>query len=43
VTKAVDATTQAASAMLKTSETFLAQAGAIEKAVDSFLKKVAAA
>ncbi len=43
VTKAVDATNHAASAMLKVSETFLAQAGTIEKAVDSFLTKVAAA
>ena len=43
VTKAVDATNHAASAMLKVSETFLAQAGTIEKAVDAFLKKVATA
>ena len=43
VTKAVDATNHAASAMLKVSETFLTQAGTIEKAVDAFLKKVAAA
>jgi methyl-accepting chemotaxis protein len=43
VTKAVDATTQAAAAMLTTSEMFLMQAGAIEKAVEIFLKKVAAA
>ena len=43
VTKAVDATNQVASAMLKTSETFLVQAGTIEKAVDLFIKKVAAA
>ena len=43
VTKAVDATNHAASAVLKTSETFLAQAGTIEKAVEIFLKKVAAA
>ena len=43
VTKAVDATNHAASAMLKVSETFLTQAGTIENAVDAFLKKVAAA
>ena len=43
VTKAVDATNHAASAVLKTSETFLAQAGTIENAVEVFLKKVAAA
>jgi methyl-accepting chemotaxis protein len=43
VTNAVDATSNAASAVLKTSETFRAQAGTIEKAVDEFLKKVAAA
>ena len=43
VTKAVDATNHAASAVLMTSETFLAQAGTIEKAVEVFLKKVAAA
>lgn len=43
VTKAVDATNQAASAVLKTSGTFLAQARTIESAVDDFLKKVAAA
>lgn len=43
VTKAVDATNHAASAVLKVSETFLTQAGTIEKAVDAFLKKVAAA
>jgi methyl-accepting chemotaxis protein len=43
VTRAVDATNHAASAVLKTSETFLAQAGTIENAVDVFLKKVAAA
>ncbi len=43
VTKAVDATNHAAAAVFKTSETFLAQAGTIESAVDAFLKKVAAA
>ena len=43
VTKAVDATNQVGSAMLKTSDTFLVQAGTIEKAVDLFIKKVAAA
>lgn len=43
VTQAVDATNHAASAVLKTSGTFLAQARTIESAVDAFLKKVAAA
>jgi methyl-accepting chemotaxis protein len=43
VTQAVDATNQAAVAVLKTSGTFLAQARTIENAVDAFLKKVASA
>jgi methyl-accepting chemotaxis protein len=43
VTQAVDATNHAASAVLQNSEVCLTQAGAIERAVDEFLKKVAAA
>jgi methyl-accepting chemotaxis protein len=43
VTRAVDETNNVAATVLKTSETFRAQAGTIEKAVDEFLKKVAAA